>query len=106
MKQTIYVLAGIFAILSLGWLGCSTDDQASGEGEAKNGPLPVITIMTHDSFSISQPVLAEFENQVQAKIVILKSGDAGEALNKAILPKTTPWRISFTGWIIPFSAGR
>lgn len=97
MKQTIYVLAGIFAILSLGWLGCSTDDQASGEGEAKNGPLPVITIMTHDSFSISQPVLAEFENQVQAKIVILKSGDAGEALNKAILSKNNPMADLFYG---------
>jgi thiamine transport system substrate-binding protein len=56
-----------------------------------------ITIMTHDSFSISKDVVSKFEEQNHAKLVILKSGDAGEALNKAILSKNNPLADIFYG---------
>jgi thiamine transport system substrate-binding protein len=46
--------------------------------------------MTHDSFSISQEVIAAFEQQQGVKVTILPSGDAGTALNKAILSKDAP----------------
>jgi len=44
-----------------------------------------LTVMTHDSFSISESVIAEFESANQAKVKFLKSGDTGAALNRAIL---------------------
>jgi len=56
-----------------------------------------LTLMTHDSFSISKPVLADFEKALGAKVVILRSGDAGEALNKAILSKNNPLADIFYG---------
>ena len=49
-----------------------------------------ITLMTHDSFSVSKEVVKAFEESNHAKIVFLKSGDAGAALNKAILTKEAP----------------
>ncbi len=49
-----------------------------------------LTIMTHDSFGASEDVIAEFEQANNAKVVILKSGDAGSTLNKAILSKDAP----------------
>lgn len=49
-----------------------------------------LTIMTHDSFGASEDVIAEFERANNAKVVILKSGDAGSTLNKAILSKDAP----------------
>src|SRR5512145_915266 len=49
-----------------------------------------ITVMTHDSFSVSDGVVKSFEEANQAKVVFLKSGDAGAALNKAILTKDAP----------------
>ncbi len=49
-----------------------------------------LTIMTHDSFGASEEVIAEFERTTGAKVVILKSGDAGSTLNKAILSKNAP----------------
>ncbi len=58
---------------------------------------PEITIMTHDSFSISKKVFAALEHAVGAKVSILKSGDAGEALNKAILSKNNPLADLFYG---------
>ncbi|MBF0389282.1 MAG: thiamine ABC transporter substrate-binding protein [Desulfamplus sp.] len=56
-----------------------------------------ITVMTHDSFSVSKDVVAKFERENGAKIVFLKSGDAGEALNKAILTKNNPIADIFYG---------
>ena len=49
-----------------------------------------ITIMTHDSFSVSEGVVKSFEEANNARVVFLQSGDAGAALNKAILTKDAP----------------
>src|SRR4051812_46519284 len=57
---------------------------------APAGDQPTLTLMTHDSFSISEDVLKEFEQQEHVKVQVLKSGDAGSALNKAILSKSSP----------------
>jgi thiamine transport system substrate-binding protein len=46
--------------------------------------------MTHDSFSVSEDVLKDFEQQEQVRVQVLKSGDAGSMLNKAILSKSSP----------------
>ena len=49
-----------------------------------------LTIMTHDSFAISEGVVKLFESANNAKVVFLQSGDAGAMLNKAILTKDAP----------------
>lgn len=56
-----------------------------------------LTVMTHDSFNVSETVLKEFEQANNAKVTILKSGDAGSALNKAILSKSAPLADVFYG---------
>jgi thiamine transport system substrate-binding protein len=53
--------------------------------------------MTHDSFSASQSVIQAFEQANNVKVVFLKSGDAGAALNKAILTKAAPLADVFYG---------
>ena len=49
-----------------------------------------LTVMTHDSFAVSDTVVKSFEQANNAKVVFLKSGDAGAMLNKAILSKAAP----------------
>ena len=49
-----------------------------------------LVIMTHDSFDISEDVIREFELANDATVVILKAGDAGEVLVRAILEKGNP----------------
>lgn len=56
-----------------------------------------LTVMTHDSFAISEGVLTAFESQYNVKVQFLKSGDAGTALNKAILSKDNPLADVFYG---------
>jgi len=49
-----------------------------------------LTILTHDSFAVSEEVVKSFEDANNAKIVFLQSGDAGAVLNKAILTRDAP----------------
>jgi len=49
-----------------------------------------LTVMTHDSFAVSDSVLKHFEQSTGIQVAVLKSGDAGEMLNKAILTKQAP----------------
>lgn len=45
----------------------------------------VLTVMTHDSFSVSQEVIAAFEADNNIKVNFIKGGDAGAVLNRLIL---------------------
>jgi thiamine transport system substrate-binding protein len=56
-----------------------------------------LTVMTHDSFAVSEQVVAEFEEANQVKLAFLKSGDSGSALNRAILSKDSPKADVFYG---------
>ena len=49
-----------------------------------------LTVMTHDSFNISEQVVETFEQENGVQVVFLKSGDAGSVLNRAILSKKAP----------------
>ena len=66
-----------------------THSPAAVANPVSAGPQ-TLTVMTHDSFSVSEAVLKTFEQANNAKVVVLKSGDAGSALNKAILSKSAP----------------
>ena len=59
-------------------------------GPASAAPSTTITLVTHDSFAVSKPVLAAFTKQTGIKVKILQSGDAGAALNQVILTKSNP----------------
>jgi thiamine transport system substrate-binding protein len=56
-----------------------------------------LTVMTHDSFSVSEKVVAAFQAKCGCQVRFLKSGDAGLALNKAILSKGNPLADAFYG---------
>jgi thiamine transport system substrate-binding protein len=56
-----------------------------------------LKVMTHDSFAISDSVLKVFEEQNNARVLFLKSGDTGTAVNKAILSKDVPLADIFYG---------
>jgi thiamine transport system substrate-binding protein len=58
--------------------------------EATSADQRVLTVMTHDSFNVSKGILQEFELANNVKVNLVKSGDAGAALNKAILAKDAP----------------
>ena len=63
---------------------------------APKGPA-TLTVMTHDSFSISEDVVVAFEQANDVQVNFLASGDTGAALNKAILTGDAPLADVFYG---------
>lgn len=87
----------MLCLLIIALFSCNSSEEKLETKQTRPAEIPVITIMTHDSFSVSKGVVEQFEKKVQAKLVIFKSGDAGEALNKAILSKNNPLADIFYG---------
>jgi len=63
----------------------------------KPSETATLTVMTHDSFDVSQELVTQFETDNNVKLVFLKSGDTGSALNRAILTKGSPQADVFYG---------
>jgi thiamine transport system substrate-binding protein len=52
-------------------------------------PAPLL-VMTHDSFSASEEIIRQFEQENNVTISFVLSGDAGSTLNRAILTRGNP----------------
>jgi thiamine transport system substrate-binding protein len=75
---------------------CGSSSDSSGKsGSSKAGDT--VTLVTHDSFAVSKSVLKAFTKQTGIKVKVLKNGDAGAALNQAILTKDNPLGDAFFG---------
>ncbi|NIR39798.1 MAG: thiamine ABC transporter substrate-binding protein [Actinobacteria bacterium] len=66
--------------LTVGATGCADDDTAD----------PTVTLMTHDSFAISDAALAAFREQTGVTVELLASGDTGQMVTEAILTAGNP----------------
>jgi len=87
MKTKLLSLTVFLIILSLMLAAC----------QPKPAEPVTLTIMTHDSFDASAEVIAAFEKENNVKLAFVKSGDAGTALNRAILTKDSPQADVFYG---------
>jgi thiamine transport system substrate-binding protein len=61
-----------------------------GAAAAGASAAPVLTVLTHSSFSASKEVIAAFETATGATVRFVEGGDAGETLGKAILSRGNP----------------
>lgn len=71
----------------------SASPQSGAPGSpapATPGPGGEITLLTHDSFALSDPVLTSFEQASGISVKVLKAGDAGQMVNQAILSRGHP----------------
>ncbi len=62
---------------------------AAGPLAALQAPVE-LTVMTHDSFNVSEEVLAGFEEESGIRVRILRAGDTGTMINQAILSRRNP----------------
>jgi thiamine transport system substrate-binding protein len=89
-KKHLLIMIGIAWLLSAcGQTGASTQTPAVSDTATPTSPGE-LTVMVHDSFAVSEGVIAEFESQNDIKVQFVKAGDAGTTLNKAILSKDNP----------------
>ena len=74
-----------------------TGTQVAVRTPAETGGERTLKVMTHDSFAISEEVVDRFISEQGVEVQFLKSGDAGTAVNKAILSKEAPLADVFYG---------
>lgn len=70
---------------------------ADPDGETSVDEPVTITLVTHDSFAVSDSTFETFEADTGITVELLPSGDAGAALNQAILTKDDPQGDVFFG---------
>jgi thiamine transport system substrate-binding protein len=94
--RTIWVLTVLVAV---GLVSCGPQATPVPEPTATEPPEPTLaeaeagrtlTVMTHDSFDVSEQVVAAFQELCNCEVQFLQSGDTGLMLNQAILSKETP----------------
>ncbi|MFD5077079.1 thiamine ABC transporter substrate binding subunit [Streptomyces sp. NPDC058371] len=88
-RLTAAVVATGLGLVTLSACGSSDDNAGSGS--------KTVTLVSHDSFAASKSVLKAFEKESGYKVRVLKDGDAGQAVNKAILTKDNPQGDVFFG---------
>jgi thiamine transport system substrate-binding protein len=79
MKKCMWIILFCMAIFAEGLNPCLASENP-----------PELILMTHDSFSVSKTVVAEFEAKHRIRLRFLKAGDAGAMLNQAILSRNNP----------------
>ncbi|MGW0930949.1 thiamine ABC transporter substrate-binding protein [Streptomyces sp. NPDC002644] len=80
--------AATAAVLALALAACGGSGDAGDDAQESGGKT--VTLISHDSWAASKEVIAEFEKTSGYKLKVLEDGDAGQALNKAVLTKDHP----------------
>ncbi|MFF8972046.1 thiamine ABC transporter substrate binding subunit [Streptomyces sp. NPDC014995] len=85
------------AAVGLGLVTLSACGASSSDDTGSSGGSRTVTLVSHDSWAVSKSVLADFEKRSGYKVKVLKDGDAGQAVNKAVLTKDNPQGDVFFG---------
>jgi thiamine transport system substrate-binding protein len=81
MKTTIFGVALLLLLAACG--------ESDANGTARTAP-DTLTLITHQSFAVSDGIIERFEAEHGITVEILRSDDAGAMLNQAILTKGNP----------------
>jgi thiamine transport system substrate-binding protein len=100
MKPKVVFLT-VLILTTLLVAACGPEETPAPAANTPLPPTPVaprtVTLMSHDSFAISEEVMREFEESHNARVVLLPAGDTGTALNQAILARDNPLADVFFG---------
>ncbi|SDE12643.1 thiamine ABC transporter substrate-binding protein [Streptomyces prasinopilosus] len=91
--KKVTILAAGLGLLTLSACGSSDGGGDGGSG----GGQKTVTLVSHNSWAVSEDVVAAFEKESGYELKVLKDGDAGSAVNKAILTKDNPQGDVFFG---------
>jgi thiamine transport system substrate-binding protein len=85
MKPVVPVLITVIAVAACG----GTSPADSDESASTQGPR-VVQVVTHDSFALSETLVADFEQASGITVEFIPAGDAGEMVNRAVLAAGKP----------------
>lgn len=89
--RNIGAATALLVVGALALAGCgSGNSDASGEPKAVPPLGKTLVVATHDSWGMSDEVMAEFTKQTGITVKIARNGDAGVLTNKLVLTKGDP----------------
>ncbi|MFD1658395.1 thiamine ABC transporter substrate binding subunit [Streptomyces caeni] len=96
--MSVSIIGRQFAVVVVG-LGMVTLSACGSSGTVggSGGDSKTVTLVSHDSWAASKSVISAFEKESGYRVRVLKDGDAGQAVNKAILTKDNPQGDVFFG---------
>ncbi|RPF26544.1 thiamine ABC transporter substrate-binding protein [Georgenia muralis] len=87
MSTTPTRTAAALGALALTLAGCSL---TGGGGDDEAGDGGEVTVVTHDSFALSEDLLAQFEAETGYTLTFVAPGDGGALVNQLVLTKDSP----------------
>ncbi len=82
------VVLSVMCCIAIATLAATFTVTPASAGAADSGQT--VTLVTHDSFAVSEKVLAAFTKRTGIDVKVLQVGDAGQVVNQAILTKDNP----------------
>ncbi|MFC5953666.1 thiamine ABC transporter substrate binding subunit [Streptomyces pratens] len=95
ITKKVTILAVGLGLVTLS--ACGSSDGGGDGGDRSGGGSKTVTLVSHNSWAASKDVVAAFEKESGYKLRVLEDGDAGQAVNKAILTKDNPQGDVFFG---------
>ncbi|MDM7829946.1 thiamine ABC transporter substrate-binding protein [Cellulomonas edaphi] len=88
-RRFMLVAAATVAVASLA--ACSSGDTPDSPAASGTSAAPgSVTLVTHDSFALSDGILDDFTAQTGIAVKVIQQGDAGALVNQLVLTKDAP----------------
>jgi thiamine transport system substrate-binding protein len=84
------LLTALVLVATLGVLAACGDANDSNDTSDTGDETVTLRLLTHDSFVVSDDLLAAFTEDTGIEVELLQGGDAGTVVNQAILTKGNP----------------
>jgi thiamine transport system substrate-binding protein len=84
------LLTALVLVATLGVLAACGDTNDSNDTSDTGDETVTLRLLTHDSFAVSDDLLASFTEDTGIEVELLQGGDAGTVVNQAILTKGNP----------------
>lgn len=88
-----FLLAAAATLAAATLAACSSGDAPASapSGTASTSAAPgTVTLVTHDSFALSDGILDDFTKQTGITVKVVQQGDAGALVNQLVLTKDAP----------------
>ncbi|GAA1898708.1 thiamine ABC transporter substrate-binding protein [Streptomyces sodiiphilus] len=86
MKRTLNTALAV----TLGTAMLAACGSDSGDDQQDSAGSSTVTLVTHNSFEISDEVLEQFTEETGFRLEVLRAGDAGVVVNQAVLSRGNP----------------
>lgn len=90
MASTKLLGAAIGALCTLTLAACGTTPSASGPATQPSASGGKLTVVSHESFHVSDELVAAFEARTGLDVTFVAPGDAGTVVNQLVLTKDAP----------------